>query len=156
MKTSTKILLGLGLVFASFAWYCNSSSKENEAEYEELQAKLEIEESTERQRIESIISEVNSLASNKDFDNALVKASSISWSVNPSYYYQNVEHYEKQKKEIIETINLLKANSDSVFAAESAQKARQEQSQQNLILLKQQEKNLSKQFSDSLKKINSK
>lgn len=148
MKKSTKIWIGVGVIVLFYVWIFNSSSNDNE--------KRKNEEVKERQRVESVIAEVNSLTSKKDFDNALVKANIITWNLDPSYYQSNVEHYEKQKKEIIETITQLKANSDSLFAVQSAQNARQEQSHQDLTLLKQQKKILTKQFQDSLNKINSK
>ncbi len=148
MKTSTKILIGVGVLVLFYVWIFKSASSDNE--------KRKNEEANERQRVESVIAEVNSLTSKRDFDNAIVMANTITWNLDPSWYKSNVEHYVKQRNEIIGTITQLKANSDSVFAVQSAQKARQDQSHKDLMLLKQQEKILTKQFQDSLNKINSK
>ncbi len=147
MKKSTKILIGICVIILLYAWLFNSSSSDIE--------KRKQEEAGERQRVESVIAEVNNLTSKKDFDNALVMANTITWNLDPSWYKTNVEQYEKQKNEIIKTISQLKANSDSVFAVQSAQIARQEQSQRDSKLLNQQKQMLTKQFQDSLNKIHS-
>lgn len=79
-------------------------------------------ETQEKERLNSIVQQIDKNISDKDYDTALYNASKLHWSYEPNSNWTEVKNWDSQREDLIKTINSLSGRTSSANATnESAE-----------------------------------
>ena len=97
------ILIAVGVVLlASSVYYIKNKSSDETKQANEQSI------SNENERLQAIISQVNELVSQKNYDEALLQINNINWIYEPGSHNDYVEQYNSQRENLKQTITELK------------------------------------------------